>query len=153
MEVKIDAKCPRCGANIQFHQVSEATNKPYQLELLDRIFEIGRASSLTSALRKMPLKKTDEIIIKPSALEEIMDYINSLFRVVGHAESKKELLALRTQIAKSQLRIKRKIENEFKEGKTEVLKEIDKRIKGLSKKKDRRGIAYRGIFDEKKRKP
>jgi len=152
MEIKIDAKCPKCGAYLEFHHtgdMSKASSKP---ELMNKIFEIGRASSLTSALRKMPLKKTDDFIIKHSALEEIMDYVNGLFRVVGHAESKKELLELRKQIAKSQLRIKRKIENEFKEGKTEVLKEIDKRIKGLSKKKDRKGLAYRGIFDEKKKK-
>ena len=149
MEVKIDAKCPRCGANIQFHQVSEATNKPCQLDMLDKTFEIGRASSLTSALRKVSFKKTDEVIIRHSALEEIMDYVNGLFRVVGHTQGKKELLALRKQIAQSKLRIKRKIEDEFKQGKAEVLKEIDKRIKNQARKKDKKGLAYRGIFDKK----
>jgi len=149
MEIKIDAKCPRCGAYLEFHHtgdMSKASSKP---ELMNKTFEIGRTSALVAALRKMPLKKADEVIIKNSALEEIMNYINGLFIVVGHAEGKKELLALKKQVANSKLRIKRKIENEFKEGKTEVLKEIDKRIKGLSKKKDRKGLAYRGIFDGK----
>jgi len=152
MEIKIDAKCPRCGAKIQFCHTSEVTKKPYDLEFFDKTFEIGRASSLSAATRKIQPERSNTGIIRSSAQGELMDYFNSLFRVVGHAEGKKELLKLKKQVAKTKLRIRKKIENEFKQGKAEVLKEIDNRLKNLDKKRDKKGLAYRGIFDEKKKK-
>jgi len=163
MEIKIDAKCPRCGADLQLHHVSDVTNKPCKLEFMDKAFEIGKVSSLVAARRNLQPKKTDDVVIRSSAKHEVMEYFNNLFEDIAQAESKNELLALKKQLVKSKLKVKKNIKKEFKEDKADALKEIDSRLKSLSKKKskkglpfkdvskkkDRKGLVYRGIFDEK----
>lgn len=149
MEIKIDAKCPRCGANIQLHHISDIESKPCKLEFLDKTFEIGKASSQAAAENKMkPELRSNRFEL--SAKDEVVIHFNNLFKAVGHADDKKELISLRKQIAKSKLKVKRDIEDEFKEGKAEVLKEIDGRLIALSKKKERKGLVFRGLFDGKK---
>jgi hypothetical protein len=153
MEIKIDAKCPRCGKVIEFYHISDDTKSAQSYQLLDKTYDIARASSLNALERKKRHGETRKILVKKSAKAVIDNYFNDLFVDIKYSRNKKELLELKKQLMHAKIRLSKKTENNFKANKAKTIKEINEKINDLNKArlgKDKKGLAYRGLFDEKK---